>query len=91
MTPSKVIQFTSFVVNNYHASNFLAPLLLFMCPRKRNHGDLDYFCNTSVILQSNILFAVFLIIYASVVKNFPVKGMQLIIVTLYTYIYSFKI
>ena len=47
MTPSKVIQFTSLLVNNYHASNFLAPLLLFMCPRKRKHGDLDYFCNTN--------------------------------------------
>ena len=47
MTPSKVIQFTSLMGNNYHASNFLAPLLLFMCPRKRKHGDLDYFCNTN--------------------------------------------
>ena len=47
MTPSKIIQFTSLMGNNYHASNFLAPLLLFMCPRKRKHGDLDYFCNTN--------------------------------------------
>lgn len=88
----------SLMVNNYHASNFLDPLLLFMYHRSRKHGDIDYFCNTNdwhnvcPILQANILFAFFPDnLNASIVKNLLIKGMQLLIVTIYMYIHSFNI